>query len=371
MRMDSQPLKNAGYLLVLLPQVLLVSGTHAGIPWFSVAFFFLVLPLVRKFVGNDLAPPCLKPSPALEMYFRAIPRLYCVCWAVVLAWTIWAAATIPMSLPMLMGFALGIWIVCSLNTAIAHELVHSDRGIDRKLGAVLDASVGYFHFPEHHVSHHARTGHYYDGDAAQPGTSIYAFVVNRYLRSLVLAFQNEALRLRQSERTWLSSRLVWRALIPVAIGSAFFLFAGPLGLAIYIFQIIGTAFSVQAITYLQHWGLSERDTPELADYGFSWEDGCWMQACVTLNHAYHGNHHLSLSRPYYKLTLKTGYLSLPGSYPVMFMVALVPPVFTAIMRSTLSQWIEAHQAHEATLHNEDCIGAVRMALRMGKSSLSR
>lgn len=361
MTMRSASVKTAGYLLSLLPQLLVVVGVSIAFPWLSVLFFFAVLPIVRHFIGNDLSPPIKRPTRWQGAYLVAIPRLYCAGWAAVLPWSIWTLATVPMTTSQYVGFAMSLWIVCSLNTAVAHEMIHSASSWDRALGGLLDASVGYFHFAEEHLNHHARTGHYYGGDAAIPGTSIYKYAVTRYAASLVSAWEYEKGRLRRKKLTWLSNRLLRKAPIPLVIAAAFYVFAGGSGLGLYLFEVVGTAFTVQAITYLQHWGLSERETPALADFGFAWEDGCWMQACVTLNHAYHGQHHLHLRRPYYQLSLAKGGLPLPASYPVMFVVALVPPFFTYVMRCRLAAWINNFDARESLWHNSDCIGAVRIA----------
>lgn len=165
--------------------------------------------------------------------------------------------------------------------------------------------------------------------------------------------------------TWLFNRLLHRAPIPFIIAALFYVFAGGIALSIYLAVAIGTAFTVQAITYLQHWGLSEKETPELADYGFAWEDGCWMQACLTLNHAFHGHHHLDLRRPYYQLSMMKGGLPLPASYPVMFVAALFPPFFTHIMHCRLTNWIDNYDERATLADSSDCIGAVqiRQALR--------
>lgn len=361
MTMHSASLKNAGYLLSLLPQLLMMAGTYLEFHWLSVLFFFGVLPMVRKMIGNDYSPPVKRPSQWLARYFTAIPRLYCAVWAALLPWTIWTLATVPMSTSQYIGFAASLWIVCSLHTAVAHELIHSSNSWDRTLGGLLDASVGYCHFAEEHLSHHARTGHYYGGDAAIPGTTIYKYAVTRYIASLVSAWEYETSRLQRKNLTWQSNRLLRKAPLPLVIAVTFYIFAGGAGLGIYLFGIVGTAFSVQAITYLQHWGLSEMETPVLADYGFAWEDGCWMQACVTLNHAYHGQHHLNLRSPYYQLTLAKGGLPLPASYPVMFVVALFPPIFTYVMGCRLATWTNNYDMREALSHNSDCIGAVWIA----------
>ena len=355
--MQSRPIKNAGYLLALIPQMLLVAGTYMDFPWLSVAFFFMLLPLVRKFIGNDLSPPNRQLSPLLGTYLRAIPRLYCACWALVLPWTMWILATKPMSISQYVGFTLALWIVCSLNTAIGHELIHSRSRFNRKLGDLLDATVGYFHFTEEHLSHHASNGSHDESDAAVPGTSMYVFAFRRYMRSLRVAWSYESARLKRTKSKWFANRLVGKLLISIAIASAYFVVAGKVGLGIYLFQVAGAAFSVQAITYLQHWGLSEKTTPAMADYGYSWEDGCWMQACVTLNHAFHGQHHLTIARPYYALSLNKGGLSLPASYPVMFVVALFPTFFTRLMKDRLAIWTANA---ETGVDDSDCTGATKV-----------
>lgn len=354
-------MKNAGYMLVLLPQLMYVIGTYTGVPWLPVSFFFCLLPLLRYLVGNDVSPPNVVPSPALVGYLRFIPRLYVAVWAFVLPWTIHYLGSHHLSAWQYAELGLSLWIVTSLNTAVAHEMVHSGRGVDRSLGMLLDASVGYFHFAEEHLSHHARTGHHHGGDAARQGVSLYSYALERYVRSHVWAWEFETSRLKRKNLPFWSARPLKRALVPLAVAMAFYLSAGWQGVLFYAAQVIGAAFSVQAITYLQHWGLSQKETPDLADYGFAWEDSCWMQACVTLNHAYHGQHHLNLRAPYYKLSMPPGALKLPASYPVMFLLALVPPLFTKVMKERLRLWLEDTDERENMAGEMSCIGAARVA----------
>jgi alkane 1-monooxygenase len=365
MTMHSVTLKNLGYLLCLLPPVLVVAGVAVGVPWLSVVFFFGVLPIVRYLIGDDASAGAKTPTKWLEAYFATIPRLYFLAWAALLPWSIWVLVKMPMSGWQHVGFAFSLWIVCSLNTAVAHELIHSAGRFDRMMGGLLDATVGYFHFAEEHLSHHAKTGHYHGGDAARPGTSIYRYALHRYLNSLQVAWRYEVGRLRRQHLAWYRNRLLRKAPVPMLIGFAFYWSAGLLGLGIYAALIVGTAFSVQAITYLQHWGLSELETPEQADFGFSWEDCCWMQACVTLNHAYHGQHHLAVRKPYFLLAPNSQALTLPASYPVMFVVALFPAAFDTTMRRYLDRWRSTYAAREEQRQRDKC-GGVAVLLRAAK-----
>jgi alkane 1-monooxygenase len=360
MKMKNSAVKNAGYLLSLVPQVALVAGAYMDFAWLSVIVFFLVLPVVRLIVGNDRSPPNVRPTGLLLLYLQTVPRLYVLGWFCVLPWSIWFLSHHAMNVPGGIGFAMGLWIVTSLDTAVAHELIHCGNSFDRKLGGFMDATVGYFHFAEEHLSHHAKSGFAVDGDAARPGQSVYTYVWRRYWRSHRHAWTYETARLKRQSKGWVYNRLLRKSLIPIAVAGCYFHFAGWLGLSIYGFQIVGTAITVQVITYLQHWALTERDTPELADFGFSWDDGCWIQACVTLNHAFHAHHHLKINLPYYQIGPLRGGLTLPASYPVMFVTALFPKFFTRIMAGRLAAWLESAELREKLNHEADCVGASRI-----------
>jgi alkane 1-monooxygenase len=359
--MKCRQIKNAGYLLCLLPQITLYLGAIYGIPGLSVFFFFVGLPILRYFVGNDFSAPNNEPSALLKMYLRYIPRIYVASWIGLFVWIIWFLAISRMNLLGYVSFALSFWIVSSLNTAIAHELIHSNSELDRVLGRMLDATVGYIHFSEEHGIHHQRTGHYVGGDAATPGTSVYVYAFKRYFRTLHAAWEFETKRLKRIGASRFANRLIYAFTVPVCIAAGFYWFSGWTGLAIYLFQIVGAGFSVQAITYLQHWGLSERVTPELADYGFSWEDNCWIQACVTLNHAFHGHHHLRPHRPYYQLCSTPHSLTLPSGYPTMFIIALFPRLFSKLMQHRLDAWRRQYEQREFEMHGNDCIGMSRIS----------
>lgn len=359
--MKCRQIKNAGYLLCLLPQITLYLGGILNVPSLSLIFFFIVLPVMRYAVGNDQSPPNTSPSGWLALYLRYIPRVYVALWLGLLAWIVWFLSNTAMSSKGYVLFALSFWIVSSLNTAIAHELIHSNNELDRFLGRMLDATVGYLHFSEEHGLHHQRTGHYVGGDVAAPGTSVYSYAVKRYFRTLRAAWDFETARLRRLRARFHANRLIWAVVVPCCMAAIFYWFAGWVGLTIYLFQIVGAAFSVQAITYLQHWGLSEKETPELADFGFSWEDDCWLQACVTLNHAFHGRHHLRPSHRYFELCSTERSLTLPSGYPMMFIVALFPSVFSRLMQRRLDSWRDRYEKRQFELHGDDCIGLSRIS----------
>jgi alkane 1-monooxygenase len=359
----STSIKNMGYSLVLLPQALLILSVHIGLPWLVLLFFFAGLPLLRYLIGNDLSPPNPKQlHPFVRVYLRSLPRLYCLTFAILLPWAAWTFEAVPRIHGSIIGFALSLWTVFALATCVAHELIHTvNSPLDRRLGRLLAAAVGYFQLHEEHFSHHERTGHYHSADVARPGQSIYTYSWKRYVDTIRSALDFECARLRREGLNKLHNRVFWTALVPILIACLFYALGGPVALGVYVFEVVATAFAVQAITYLQHWGLSEKMTPDLGDHGFSWEEGCWIQACITLNNSFHGQHHLYVRRPYYQLTMSKEALALPASYPVMFLMALFPPVLTRVMKAHLALWMNDESARKSMMHRADCFGIGTLA----------
>ncbi|WP_232081253.1 hypothetical protein [Variovorax sp. WDL1] len=62
---------------------------------------------------------------------------------------------------------------------------------------------------------------------------------------------------------------------------------------------------------------------------------------MTLNHAYHGHHHVRPSLPYFRLGGFANSPRLPASYPVMLLTAMIPPLFKRTMRRRLDAWVAA------------------------------
>ena len=102
---------------------------------------------------------------------------------------------------------------------------------------------------------------------------------------------------------------------------ALLLFAGQAVFALYCFEVI---------TYVHHYGLvrgqGEEPGPEHA-----WAHHCWITNCLTFNNTFHSDHHLRPRTPYYELHAMHGAPHLPASYFTMFCVALVPPLWRALM----------------------------------------
>jgi alkane 1-monooxygenase len=219
--------------------------------------------------------------------------------------------------------------------------MHRPSSRQRLAARLLAGSIGYFQLLEEHRAHHARVGGRDNGDSPAVGESVFAYAVKRYLRSFQVAQEWEQLdQLRDGRPPW-TNRIAWTALVTIAVMACFVVIAGWRGAVFHGLMVAGTAFTMQAITYIQHWGLTDRLSSSLGATGYSWEDRCLVQAWVTLNHAYHGHHHVQPSLPYFRLGGFADSPRLPASYPVMLLMALAPPLFERTMRRRLDAWVAA------------------------------
>lgn len=343
MKTRAQRFKAAGYLCSMLPMALVVAGLAMNMTWLAVVFFFAVLPIVRPFVGDDKNTYIEKHAAGrlLRSYLISVPRIYVGAWLILLGWSLHVLATVEMGNVAWAGFFLSMWVVNSLNMCMAHELVHSQSSLDKFLGRVLSSTCGYFHFSDEHKSHHATNGSDEYSDSAPASMSIYEYAIRRYAGTFRSAWDWEIAAQMRKKRSWVWNRVVWSAGISLGVLCAHGYAAGTMGVLFFVGQVLATAFSVQGITFLQHWAMRESSNGAFGRFGFAWEDGCAMQACVTMNHAFHSQHHLRPGLRYFELQGTPGSPSLPASYPVMFMLALFPWLFKKTMSAQLAKWLSS------------------------------
>jgi len=111
-------------------------------------------------------------------------------------------------------------------------------------------------------------------------------------------------------------------------------------LVLFIGQAVFAVYCVEVITYVHHYGLVRREDEEPGAH-HAWAHHCWLTNCLTFNNTFHSDHHLRPRMPYYELHAMHGAPKLPASYFTMFCVALVPPLWRALMDKRLDALAEA------------------------------
>ena len=226
----------------------------------------------------------------------------------------------------------------AVGIAVAHELMHRPSRIDRWLGDFLLCTVTYPHFAIEHVyGHHIRVATPEDPASARMGESLYAFVPRSVIGGLRGAWSIEVRRLKARGQGWFSpqNRMLGYLAIVSAWYFAAWLLVGVYGLAAVAIQSFVAIFSVETINYLQHYGLQRKEISpgryERPDVQHCWNWETRFSGLYFLNLGRHSEHHRSANRRFDALRALDGQPRLPGGLMPMYLAAMLPPLWFAIM----------------------------------------
>jgi alkane 1-monooxygenase len=226
----------------------------------------------------------------------------------------------------------------AVGIAVSHELMHRQNRLDRWLGDLLLILVSYPQFSIEHVyGHHIRVATPDDPASARLNEPLYAFVPRSVVGGLFGAWEIETRRLKARGHGWLSprNRMIWYAIFVAAYYAAAWAFAGVYGLVAVGIQSAVAIFSLETINYMQHYGLSRKEVApgryERPDVHHSWNWETRFSGLYFLNLGRHSEHHRSASRRFDALRELDGQPRLPAGLMPMFLTAMLPPLWFAIM----------------------------------------
>ncbi len=180
-----------------------LGATHPAWYLAPLAIFYLVVPALDAWLGEDASNPPEDAVPALEAdpWYRAV--LYAtlpVLWAVV-AFNAVHLATVPMPVWAWLATVLATGAVLGFGLNLSHELGHKRAPLPRAI-ALVNASFGaYGHFPvEHNRGHHRHVSTPEDPASARLGEGIWRFAAREMPGAFVRAWHLESDRLLRAGR---------------------------------------------------------------------------------------------------------------------------------------------------------------------------
>jgi alkane 1-monooxygenase len=337
-------LKLAGFALCLAIPLLTPLGVRLGSPWLAAAVVFGAFPLLGLAVGEDRSLPMvgLRRSRALIAYLDNLPRVYAAVWAGTLVWAIDSAARTHPGPGALAGLIVSVGIGSAVAVPTAHELMHRRSEFDKGLARFMTALCCYGQMAVEHFHHHAMVGDPEAGATARRGMSVYRFAVSDFVQGLRNSWSVERSRLRRSGEPWWHNQVIRGYALAAGLLAAFAGIWGRVGGIVFLGQALFAVFVFEVITYLHHYGLV-RSAGEEAGPQHAWAHHCWITNCLTFNNTFHSDHHLRPRTPYYELHAMNGAPRLPASYFTMFCVALVPPLWFALIDPRLDALAEAQE----------------------------
>jgi len=320
-------LRDARFLLALTSPTVPVIGYLIGANYYAFLVFFAVIPAIDVLIGRRAAPAAPEEIARLErsLFFRALLVAYAPLQFALIGWGAYVAGTGELAGWQALGLALSVGLVTGAQgITIAHELGHKRTRLEQWLARALLVSVSYGHFTvEHNRGHHVRVATPEDPASARYGEGFWAFLPRTLLGSFRHAWQ-----LDRAEVLKLSSASLLAA---AALGAAF----GPLAIAFFLVQSAMAVTLLEAVNYVEHYGLQRAQLPdgryERPAARHAWDAYEWLSNSYLVHLQRHADHHVNPSRPYAALQPQADSPKLPTGYAGMLPLALVPPLWFAVM----------------------------------------
>jgi len=327
------------WLAYLLPPIVIISVFNRG--WFTavpVVIVFGLLPILDWMAGIA-AMTRQAPDLAFNRWFRLVTWLWVPVQLALIAWLVGTVSMEQLGMLELAGATLSVGATTgAIGMTFAHELIHRRHGYERLFGNILLASVTYPHFAIEHVKgHHRHVGTPRDPATARLGESVYRFVPRSVVGGLISAWQIERLKLwERGKSTWSINNLMLRyAAVELAIYASIGIGLGPVALALFMGQSLVAIAVLEAINYVEHYGLLRKKSPsyeyERIKPEHSWDSPNRISNWLLINLPRHSDHHMSAAKRYQSLELLPHAPRLPGGYGAMFLLALVPPLWFRVM----------------------------------------
>lgn len=164
---------------------------------------------------------------------------------------------------------------------------------------MLSGIIGYPLLEHEHRAHHASPGGADATEWPRLDEPVWSFTVRVLRRVCRTAWDgNVALAARRGHRV--AGGLGTSAAATGATAFAFYMAGGVTGLLLYGAVAAGVVWALQAVTYIQRWGLGNDYLSDAEAGEFGWEDLCQLQAWLTMGISYHHAHHHRAGVPCYR-----------------------------------------------------------------------
>lgn len=353
--------KALGYLLIFVIPALMplaaMLGSATGSPnlaaWSPLFTLFVLLPCADYLIGRDRSNPDTTALAALEAerYYRILTLLCVPAYLSALIYSGTYFVHAPLALSGQIGWLLSQGVVGGIVAInVAHELIHKPSKLEQAAGGVLLASVCYGGFKIEHVrGHHVHVSTPLDASSARYGQTVYGFVAGSVPRNVLAAFRLEAARLKKLGLGFFSRHnelLLWHGLSALLL-LAFYLWLGTAGAVFFLVQSVGAFVSLEIINYIEHYGLERQQGAdgryERTTHLHSWNSNYLLTNLMLFQLQRHSDHHENPRRRYQALLHYDASPQLPGGYAAMFLLALVPPLWFAVINPR----VQAHR-HAST-----------------------
>lgn len=315
--------------------------------WATVLLAFVIIPVAEVFTPEsteNFRPESEEKRLKIRFFdwllYLNIPLVFGI-----VIWYLQVVTTGSHSISEVLGLSLGVGIIIGANGInVAHELGHRSNRLEQNLSKLLLLPALYQHFfVEHNRGHHKNVATDKDPASARYGEYVFAFWLRSVTGSWRSAWAIERERLSKEslpEWSWHNEMLRfsvfqsgWLAGIGLYFGWSGLLAAiGVAGVGILL---------LETINYVEHYGLRRRmldsGRPEPVGPEHSWNSNHELGRIFLYELTRHSDHHFKATRKYQILRHMDESPQLPFGYPTSIILALLPPVWFAVMNPRLNK----------------------------------
>ncbi len=247
---------------------------------------------------------------------------------------------------MAVAFCLGV-MNGTIGIVYAHELMHRQSRLERRMGDILMAMALYSHFrTEHLLVHHRYVGTPRDTATARYNETFYRFFLRVLRKSPLSAWHAETRRLeKRGLSVWHTSNPFWRygALQFGCLGLALAV-GGLLGLAMFAYAAFIAIWQLELVDYVEHYGLTRKHLGdgryEPTRVHHSWNASHKASNWLLINLQRHSDHHTKPARRFALLQTVGADAApqLPYGYPMTTVMAMAPRVWRRVMNPRVRAW---------------------------------
>jgi len=230
----------------------------------------------------------------------------------------------------------------SVGLPAAHELIHRTNKIFQNMGLITLLFCFYGHFSIEHINgHHSKVATEPDPATARPNENVYCFLIRCLIMSWHSAWKTEKEILGNKGRSLISykNRIILYLVFQFTLFVSTWVIFGTNGL---IFLVAHTAVAIlllEIVEYIQHYGLQRQKLNQggIEPYREMHAWNCHHLATnwSTFNLGLHSAHHRQPGKQFSLLSNQKQSMEMPTSYPIMILLALIPPIWFKIMNPKL------------------------------------
>jgi alkane 1-monooxygenase len=325
---------------VLIGPALMLNSGEAWMLWLPVVFFYTIVPLFDRILGEDQSNPPESAVPALDadLYYRWVTYLLApVLWAAFI-FSAWFVSRFDLPLHAMFAMVLISGSVGGFCINLGHELGHKNTQLEKWLAKIVLAPSGYGHFfIEHNRGHHRDAATPADPASSRMGESIYRFVLREMPGAWFRAWELEKSRLQKAGLPVFSlhNEIIQPALLTLALWSGLVAWLGWNVLPFLVVASFWANFQLTSANYIEHYGLLRRQRApgkyEACQPHHSWNSNHIFSNWILFHLQRHSDHHAHPLRRYQSLRHFDNLPTLPSGYFGMFLVAYIPPLWRAVM----------------------------------------